>query len=52
MTEFRAACIQNTATRDIGANIEYFPEGLPSCPVDGSSYTFDSATETITGHNH
>jgi len=37
---------------DIGANIEYFPEGLPNCPVDGSSYVFDAVKQTITGHGH
>ena len=37
---------------DIGADLNYFPEGLPTCPVDGTSYTLDPATGLITGHNH
>ena len=37
---------------DIGANPAYFPEGLPTCPVDGSAYTFDSATHRVLGHVH
>jgi prepilin-type N-terminal cleavage/methylation domain-containing protein len=37
---------------DIGSNSVYFPEGLPTCPVDGSSYTFDSSSETVVGHAH
>ena len=27
---------------DIKTEIEYFPEGLPVCPVDGTAYTIDS----------
>lgn len=37
---------------DIGADKDYFPEGLPTCPVDGSNYSFDSVTEQIPGHAH
>jgi general secretion pathway protein G len=37
---------------DIGADTDYFPDGLPTCPVDGSAYVFDSATQRVTGHNH
>ena len=29
---------------DIGADITYFPEGIPSNPVDGSAYTLNSTT--------
>lgn len=36
----------------IGADINYFPEGLPTCPVDGTAYTVDTATGLIIGHNH
>lgn len=25
----------------IGADTNYFPSGLPTCPIDGSSYTLD-----------
>lgn len=37
---------------DIGASTDYFPEGLPTCPVDGAAYTIDAATGRVTGHNH
>ena len=37
---------------DIGADITYFPEGLPQCPVDGSAFALDPATQKITGHPH
>ncbi len=36
----------------IGANLYYFPEGLPICPVDGTAYTIDTATGRVIGHNH
>ncbi|WP_171187114.1 type II secretion system protein [Alienimonas chondri] len=28
------------------------PEGLPVCPIDGSAYTFDSATGETVPHAH
>ena len=37
---------------DIGADVDYFPEGLPTCPVDGSAYTFDPLTRQVVGHTH
>ncbi len=40
----------NLAT--IGADIGYFPEGLPTCPVDDSTYTIDTTTGLVVGHNH
>lgn len=36
----------------IGANADYFPEGLPTCPVDGNPYTIDAATGRVVGHTH
>jgi len=36
----------------IGADVGYFPGGLPTCPVDGSSYTIDATTGLVVGHNH
>jgi len=39
----------NLAT--IAADGNYFPEGLPTCPVDGTDYTIDAAGLVI-GHNH
>ena len=40
----------NLAT--IGADTEYFPEGLPTCPVDGTAYTIDASTGRVIGHAH
>ena len=37
---------------DIGADTAFFPDGLPTCPRDGSAYTFDSTTQQVSGHNH
>ena len=37
---------------DIGADTEYFTEGVPTCPVDGSSYTIDQTTRQVIGHQH
>jgi general secretion pathway protein G len=37
---------------NIGADLNYFPQGLPVCPVDGSSYTIDAVTGRVTGHTH
>jgi prepilin-type N-terminal cleavage/methylation domain-containing protein len=37
---------------DIGANTAYFPEGLPTCPVDSTSYTIDTTSGSVIGHTH
>ena len=37
---------------DIGANQTYFPDGLPTCPVDGSAYQLDATTHRVNGHTH
>ncbi len=37
---------------DIGADTGYFPEGIPTCPVDGTAYTIDPNTGLVIGHNH
>jgi prepilin-type N-terminal cleavage/methylation domain-containing protein len=37
---------------DIGANTAYFPEGPPTCPVDGTSYTIDTTSGFVVGHTH
>jgi type II secretory pathway pseudopilin PulG len=37
---------------DMAADPSYLPEGLPACPVDGSTYTLDLATHRIVGHAH
>jgi len=36
----------------IGMDTNYFPEGLPLCPVDGTSYTIDTTTGLVVGHTH
>jgi competence protein ComGC len=41
-----------TNLADLGGQVAYFPEGLPSCPVDGSPYTMDATTHRIVGHDH
>ncbi len=42
----------NTALSDIGVNPDYFPAGLPTCPVDNTAYQIDASTHEITGHVH
>ena len=37
---------------DIGSDPTYCPDGVPTCPVDGSPYRFDPATQRIIGHTH
>lgn len=37
---------------NIGATPAYFPQGLPTCPVDGSAYTIDTTSGTVIGHTH
>jgi prepilin-type N-terminal cleavage/methylation domain-containing protein len=32
---------------DIGADTDYFPEGIPVNPVDGSAYTLNSTTHRV-----
>ena len=36
---------------DVGADLNYFPSGLPTCPVDGSAYELDGAGNVV-GHAH
>lgn len=35
---------------DIGADINYFPDGLPACPVSGQPYRLDPTTHRVVGH--
>ena len=37
---------------DIGADSNFFPEGVATCPVDGSAYAIDATTHRVTGHAH
>ena len=32
---------------DIGADTSYFPDGIPSNPVDGSAYALDGTTHRV-----
>lgn len=35
---------------DIAADLEYFPEGMPTCPVTGVPYRLDPTTHRVVGH--
>ena len=35
---------------DIGADANYFPSGIPVCPVSGAAYTLNATTRRIDGH--
>ncbi len=37
---------------DIGADSDYFPEGVPACPVDGTTYTINTTSGLVNGHDH
>ena len=37
---------------DLAADRDYFPEGLPVCPVDGTPYAFDAAAGRTVPHGH
>ena len=37
---------------NIGSDPDYFSDRLPTCPVDGTTYTLDAATHYVSGHNH
>jgi general secretion pathway protein G len=32
---------------DIGANVNYFPSGIPTNPVDGTSYALNATTHRV-----
>ena len=42
------------ALTDIGVDDNYFPDGIPVCPVDGSAYALDavSGNHRVDGHAH
>lgn len=42
----------STTLTDIGIDTEYFPEGVPTCPVDGSAYIIDGTTGRVLSHTH
>ena len=37
---------------DIAADPNYFPAGLPKCPVNGANYTLDAASHRVIKHVH
>jgi prepilin-type N-terminal cleavage/methylation domain-containing protein len=37
---------------DIGADVNYFPEGVPACPVSGEAYRLDPFTHRVLGHTN
>jgi len=37
---------------DIGTGPNFFPDGLPTCPVNGQPYTIDATTHRVAGHGH
>jgi prepilin-type N-terminal cleavage/methylation domain-containing protein len=39
-----------TNLSDIGTNPDYFPDGLPTCPVSGAAYRIDATTHRVIGH--
>jgi prepilin-type N-terminal cleavage/methylation domain-containing protein len=39
-----------TDLSDIGADSDYFPDGLPTCPMSGAAYRIDAATRRVVGH--
>ena len=42
------------ALTDIGADTDYFPEGIPVCPVDSTVYAMDpiAGNNRVMGHAH
>lgn len=37
---------------DIGHDLDYFPKGVPKCPMDGGQYSLDHVTHWVHGHDH
>ena len=40
-----------TSIGDVGT-VDYFPGGIPTCPVDESAYTLNATTHRVEGHAH
>lgn len=36
---------------DIAADTNYFPNGLPTCPMSGAAYRIDPTTHRVVGHS-
>jgi len=39
-----------SSLKDLDTN-EYFPSGIPVCPVSGHAYTLNASTKRVFGHN-
>ena len=37
---------------DMARDRDYFPNGIPRCPVDGSRYRLDPKSHSVAGHSH
>lgn len=37
---------------DIGKDKDYFPKGIPRCPITGAPYHLDPVTHRVMGHDH
>ncbi len=37
---------------DIKSDPKYFPDGIPTCPLDGTKYYLHPELHTVSGHNH
>jgi prepilin-type N-terminal cleavage/methylation domain-containing protein len=35
---------------DIAADLNYFPNGIPACPISGHAYRVDPTTHRVVGH--
>lgn len=35
---------------DLAADPNYFPNGIPTCPVTGAAYSLDAVTKRVDGH--
>ena len=44
--------LSNMLPSSAPSQYDYFPDGLPVCPVDGSPYTIDATTREVVGHQH
>jgi len=49
---FEKAAWPLDAMTDIGADANFFPDGIPVCPVDGTAYALDTVTHRVVGHVH
>jgi len=41
-----------SALTDVTADPNYFPDGAPTCPYDGTAYSYSSSTHRVSDHSH